>query len=76
MIVAPCITYREGRRVYPCHVRLNATAGNLQEESLALTKEVRAISKRRLRRLRGTVSQESLEELGKALAITLDLPGL
>lgn len=73
VVVVPFTTYREGRRVYPSQVRLDATEGGLQAESLALAEQVRAISGRRLRRLRGAISEERLGELGKALAVTLDL---
>lgn len=74
VVIVPCTTYREGRRVYPSQVRLGAADGGLQGNSLALTEQVRAISRRRLRRLRGTLTHEKLEEVERALSITLDLP--
>lgn len=73
VVVAPCTTYREGRRVYPSQVRLAAGDGGLEAESLIMAEQVRAISKRRLMRLRGKVPEQSLGELQKALAVTLDL---
>lgn len=75
VVVVPCTTYREGRTVYPSQVRLGGADGGLQGDSLALAEQVRAISRRRLRRLRGTLSPEKLEEIERALAITLDLSG-
>lgn len=73
VVVVPCTTYREERRVYPSQVRLGATEGGLQAESLVLTEQVRAVSRRRLRRLRGELSRERLKEVERALSITLDL---
>lgn len=75
VVVVPCTTYREGRRVYPSQVRLAAGDGGLDAESLIMAEQVRAISKRRVRRLRGRLPDHSLGELQKALSITLDLPG-
>ena len=73
VVVVPCTTYRGGRTVYPSQVRLDAVDRGLQDDSLALTEQVRAISRRRLRRLRGTLSSEKLREIEEALTITLDL---
>lgn len=73
VVVVPCTTHREGRRVYPSQVRPDATDGALQAESPALAEQVRAISKRRLRRLRGTLPQQRRREIERAMSITLDL---
>ncbi len=74
VIMVPCTTYREGRRVYPSQVLIEAPEGGLEVDSLALGEQVRAISKSRLNRRRGTLSPGSLSGLDRALLIALDLP--
>ncbi len=74
VIVVPCATYREGRRVYPSQVLLEAPDGGLETRSIALGEQLRAISKSRLRRRRGMLSAETLSRLDRALLIALDLP--
>ncbi len=76
VVIVPCTTYREGRNIYPSQVLLEAPEGDLEADSLALGEQVRAISKRRLRQLRGTVSDPVLGEVEKALIVTLDLPDI
>ena len=73
VIVVPCTTYREGRRVYPSQVLVEALEGGLEVDSLALGEQVRAVSKERLRRRRGRLTAGTLSELDRALLIALDL---
>jgi mRNA interferase MazF len=74
VIVVPCTTYREGRRIYPSQVPIGASEGGLEVDSIALGEQVRALSKNRLRRRRGALSSETLSELDRALIIALGLP--
>ncbi len=74
VIVVPCTTYREGRRVYPSQVIIEAAEGGLESDSVALGEQLRALSKSRLIRKRGTLSVETLSRLDRALLIALDLP--
>lgn len=73
VIVVPCTTYREGRRIYPSQVLLAKGQGGLSADSLAQAEQVRAVSKSRLVRQRGTLSAQTLTGLAAALAIVLDL---
>lgn len=75
IIGVPCTTYRPGRRIYPSQVLLRAPDGGLSADSVALCEQVRALSKGRLRRLRGTRSSRALAAIDQALLIALDLPG-
>lgn len=75
VIVVPCTTWSEGRRLYPSQVPLHAPEGGLRVDSIALAEQVRAISKRRLTELWGTLTPSSLRGLERALAIAMDLPG-
>jgi mRNA interferase MazF len=40
-----------------------------------MTDQIRVLSKSRLLRLRGTLSEEAIAQLNQALLIALDLPG-
>ena len=74
VIVVPCTTHREGRRVYPSQILLRTPEGGLRADSIALGEQVRAISRKRLGRKRGSLSREAASELDRALVIALDLP--
>jgi mRNA interferase MazF len=75
VVVVPCTTYRGTRRIYPSQVLLRASEGGLRVDSVALGEQVRAIAKTRLGQRWGTLSNEALRNLERALLITLDLPG-
>lgn len=75
VVVIPCTTYRAARRIYPSQVLLRAPEGGLRVDSIALGEQIRAIAKIRLRERWGTLSQEALRRIERALLITLDLPG-
>jgi mRNA interferase MazF len=74
VVIVPCTTYRQGRRIYPSQVLLQTPDGGLRVDSVALGEQVRAISKSRLKTRWGTLSAESLERIERALLITMDLP--
>ncbi len=73
VIAVPCTTFREGRRIYPSQVLLRPPEGGLGADSVALGEQVRAISRRRLGRRRGSLSREAASRLDRALLIALDL---
>lgn len=75
VVVIPCTTYREAKRIYPSQVLLRAPDGGLRVDSIALGEQVRAIAKTRLRERRGALSPEAMRRVERALLITLDLPG-
>lgn len=75
VVVVPFTTYREGRRIYPSQVLVEAPDGGLATKSLALGEQVRAISKARLSIRRGALSSPVMRRVDEALLVTLDLPG-
>ncbi len=75
VMVVPCTTYREGRRIYPSQVLVSAPEGGLTNNSVLLAEQVRVLDKRRLMRLRGTLGIAVMQQLDRALLIALDLPG-
>jgi mRNA interferase MazF len=75
VLAIPCTTYQTGKRVYPTQVLIQAPDGGLTNDSVAMADQVRVLSKSRLLRLRGMLSDETIVQLNQALLIALDLPG-
>lgn len=75
VVVVPCTSHREGKRLYPSQVLLKPPEGGLENDSVALGEQVRAVAKSRLGRRWGTLSPQALQRIDRALLITLDLPG-
>lgn len=75
ILAVPCTTYKTGKRIYPTQVLIQAPDGGLTNDSIAMADQVRVLSKTRLLRLRGILSDETMILLNQALLIALDLPG-
>ncbi len=75
VLAVPCTTYRTEKRIYRSQVLINPPEGGLERDSLAMAEQVRALAKTRFLRLRGTVSDSTLQQLEMALLIAFDLPG-
>ncbi|MBW4650721.1 MAG: type II toxin-antitoxin system PemK/MazF family toxin [Kastovskya adunca ATA6-11-RM4] len=75
VLAIPCTTYQTGKRVYPTQALIQAPDGGLTNNSIAMADQVRVLSKTRLLRLRGMLSEEVMDLLNQALLIALDLPG-
>jgi mRNA interferase MazF len=75
VLAVPCTTYKTGKRVYPTQVLIQASNSGLTSDSIAMADQVRVLSKTRLLRLRGILSDEAMILLNQALLIALDLPG-
>ncbi len=73
VIVAPCTSYREGRKIYPSQVLLRSGHGGLTSDSIVQGEQVRAIAKSRLARHRGSLSDAAMLAVSTALARVLDL---
>jgi mRNA interferase MazF len=72
VLAVPCTKFI-GQRVYPSQVLVRAPDGGLDVDSIAMAEQVRAIDKRRLGQLRGTLSPQAMIQLERALLIALDL---
>jgi mRNA interferase MazF len=75
VLAVPCTTYKASKRIYPTQVLIQAPDGGLTNDSIAMADQVRVLSKTRLLRLRGMLSNEAMILLNQALLIALDLPG-
>lgn len=73
VVVAPVANATNVKRSYPNNVEIPAGVAGLSVNSVVLTGQVRAISKTRLLRLRGSLPSDLIREIDAALRITLDL---
>lgn len=71
-IIIP-FTTKIRRVTLPSHVMMAAGAGGLPEDSILLCEQIRVIDKRRLVRRLGSIGQEHLGEVGRALMTVLGL---
>jgi mRNA interferase MazF len=73
VVIVPCTTNRPTTRLHPSRVLLHAPDGGLSVNSVALCEQVRTIAKSRLLRQRGSLSNQALAQIDRALRITLRL---
>ena len=73
IVVVPLTKAANARRNFPNNVPISRDEGGLTHDSIFLGGQVRAISKSRLLRQRGTLSSEMMQQIDRALRITLDL---
>ncbi len=73
VVVVPLTKAANVKRSYPNNVTIANGEGGLPFASVLLGGQVRAISKSRLLRQRGTLSTEIMQQVDRALRITLDL---
>lgn len=74
VIAVPFTGLENCPRIYPSQVVVRAGDGGLTKDSVAMTEQVRAISKKRLGKLVGRLTPEKMASVSAALKIALDLP--
>ena len=74
IIVVPITGAENKSKLYPTHVWLGAGAGGLIKDSIAVTEQVRAIAKTRLKANIGQLKPEHMGLISGALKIAMDLP--
>ena len=73
IVVVPLTSAKNIKRSFPNNVLIKAGNGGLTADSVALGGQVRAITKARLLRQRGSLPQEVMKHIDQILRITLDL---
>ncbi|MCB9006041.1 MAG: type II toxin-antitoxin system PemK/MazF family toxin [Ardenticatenaceae bacterium] len=73
IVVVPLTSAKNIKRSFPNNVLIKAGNGGLTADSVALGGQVRAITKARLLRQRGSLPQEVMKQIDQILRITLDL---
>jgi mRNA interferase MazF len=71
-IIVAAITSKSGKAMLPTHCILSAESG-LDRDSVALLEQIRTIDKKRLRDYVGTLGRPTMQEVDKALAISVGL---
>ena len=73
IVVVPLTSAKNVKRSYPNNVLIQAGQGGLTADSVALGGQVRAITKARLLRQRGSLPPDVMQQVDQILRITLDL---
>jgi len=73
IVVVPLASAKNVKRSYPNNVLIRAGSGGLTADSVALGGQVRAITKTRLLRQRGSLSPDVISQVDQILRITMDL---
>lgn len=73
IIIAPLTKAANVKRTYPNNVAIPKGEGGLTFDSVFLGGQIRAISKTRLLRKRGSLNKTTINDMDNALRITLDL---
>lgn len=75
VLAVPCTTYQSNERIFPTQALIRFPDGGLTRDSIAMADQVRVLSKTRLLKRLGQLSDQSIEMINKALLIAFDLPG-
>ena len=74
VVIVPITKFTPNKRIYPSQCLVKADSKNgLTQDSIVKCEQIRAISKSRLSRKRGSLKRESMNEVEKALKIVLSL---
>lgn len=73
IVVVPLTDAANLKRTYPSDVLIHRSEGGLTLDSVASTGQVRTIAKTRLLRRRGSLLPETMEQVARALRVTMDL---
>ena len=74
VIVVPITGAENKRKLYPTHVSLKSGTAGLTKDSIAVTEQVRAITKTRLTAIVGQLELDRMRVVSAALKIAMDLP--
>ena len=73
-VIVAAITSRAAKATLPTHCFLGARAG-LAHDSIALLEQIRTIDKRRLQDYAGTLGRDDMQDIDRALAVSVGLRG-
>ncbi len=72
-IIVAAVTSQTGKAKLPTHVQLNASQGGLSKDSVVLLEQLRTIDKQRLKERIGTLNENQIPDVEKALSISLGI---
>lgn len=70
-VIVAAITGRSRKKHLPTHVRLDGAACGLFRNSIVLLEQIRTLDKSRLREYMGNVGADKLEQIDRALRISI-----
>jgi len=73
MAPAAITTYRKGDHLYPVNVLIRSPEGGLKHDSIVRLDQIRSVDKERLKGRMGVLSMETMEQINRALEISLGL---
>ena len=73
-VIAAAITSRQGKAKLPTHIAVAAERSGLPKDSVILLEQVRTLDKRRLRERMGRADSAVMEQVDRAIAVSLGLP--
>lgn len=74
-VIAAAITSQQSKANLPTHISINAVESGLSKDSVVLLEQVRTIDKKRLKEKMGTVDENSMSEIDRAILISFGLNG-
>ena len=75
-VIAAAITSQTGKARLPTHIYIAGGSVGLSRDSVILLAQIRPIDKRRLREHMGRLSQEQMQKVDNAIAVSFGLPGV
>lgn len=72
-VIVASITSRDKKAMVPTHVHIKASLDGLLMDSRIMLEQIRTIDKVRLQNKLGQITDEELEKVNRALAISIDL---
>ena len=75
-VIAAANTSQTGKARLPTHINIAGGIVGLSRDSVILLEQIRTIDKRRLREHMGRLSQEQMQQVDSAIAVSFGLPGV
>ena len=72
-VIAAAITSQKDKARLPTHIQLNSTGSGLAKDSIVLLEQIRTIDKRRLTAHMGRVTEELMNKVDNAIAVSFGL---
>lgn len=72
-VIAAAITSQRDKTKLPTHIQVNADGCGLAKDSIVLLEQVRTIDKQRLKEKMGSLDNNSMDKVNKALTVSFGL---
>lgn len=72
-VIAAAITSQQAKNSLPTHIKINADGCGLSKDSIVLLEQVRTIDKQRLKEKMGTLDENTMFGINRALSVSFGL---